>query len=534
MQSEYDAIVIGSGHNGLTCACYLAKAGLRVLVLEKYHSIGGMTNTEEVTLPGFQSDTHAICIQFANFSPVPDELGLDRYGYELLHPEPCWSHAFADGRSITVHRDLDQTCQNIAQHSQKDAITWHRLYQSFLEQKDAICASFNSPPRSFAEQTALLDSPTGLDQYRFQMQSLRSWCNETFEAEETKCLMAAWGVHVGVSPDDVGGGSASWLFSMVIQHFGNNTVKGGMRHLPLSLARFLEAHGGKIRVNAQVKRILVEDEKAVAVELLDGEKIRSRKLIASSAHPRHLVLDLIGEKQIGANIANKIRLYELGESVMVIYLALDCPPSYKAGAEVGQSVYVHPSPTSLEHFSRNFAETREGLLPSEPFALICNDAAGDATRVPPGKGLMKLVVQPVPYVIEGDASGQIKGRNWNDVKELFADRVIGHLARDYIPDLHDRIVKRVVHSPHDIGRMLPSALEGTNSHGAFVPYQVGPMRPIPELGNYRSPIDNIYLCGSGSHPGPGVTMAPGRNAARVIYEDFGLNFTEATCTVDTQ
>ena len=156
MSADYDAIVIGSGHNGLTCACYLAKAGLKVVVLEKYHSIGGMTNTEEVTLPGFHSDTHAICIQFANFSPVPDELGLTKHGYELLQPDPCWSHAFPDGRAITVHRDLDQTCQSIARHSQKDAETWRRLYQSFLEQKDAICASFNSPPPSFAEQAAQL------------------------------------------------------------------------------------------------------------------------------------------------------------------------------------------------------------------------------------------------------------------------------------------------------------------------------------------------------------------------------------------
>ena len=212
MPSKYDAIVIGSGHNGLTCACYLAKAGLKVLVLEKYHSIGGMTNTEEVTLPGYQSDTHAICIQFANFSPAPDELRLAQYGYELLHPDPCWSHAFPDGRAIIVHRDLDRTCQSIARHSQTDADTWRRLYQSFLEQKDEICASFNNPPLSFAEQAARLTSPTGLEQYRFEMQSLRSWCDETFEAKETKCLAAAWGVHVGVSPDEAGGGSAPGSF----------------------------------------------------------------------------------------------------------------------------------------------------------------------------------------------------------------------------------------------------------------------------------------------------------------------------------
>jgi beta-carotene ketolase (CrtO type) len=525
MPSKYDAIVIGSGHNGLTCACYMAKAGLKVLVLEQYHSIGGMTNTEEITLPGFKSDTHAICIQFANFSPAPDELQLTQYGFELICPDLCLTHAFPDGRSISVHRDLDRTCQGIAQYSQKDADTWRNLYQTFLEQKDSICPAFNSPPPSFAERaTALQNLPGGLEQYRFQMQNLRSWCNEMFETKETKALLGTWAVHGGVSPDEAGGASMAWLFSMVIQHFGNNVVKGGMRNLPLALAGFLKAHNGEIRTNAQVKKIVVEKGKAVAVQLRDGEVIKSGKLIASNAHPRHLVLDLLGEKQVGTNIARKIRRYELGEPVMVVYLALDEPVNYKAGPQAGRSVYVHASPPALDYFSRVFYEARSGLLPEEPFALICNDTAADRSRVPPGKALMKLVVQPVPYVIKGDAAGKIRERNWNEAKEPFADRIIDLITRNYIPDLRNKIVKRVVHSPQDIERSLPTAIQGTNTHGAFVPYQIGAMRPIAEMGNYRSPITNVYLCGSGSHPGPGVTMAPGRNAAQIIYRDLGLEF----------
>jgi beta-carotene ketolase (CrtO type) len=527
MSAKYDTIVIGSGHNGLACACYLAKAGLKVLVLEQYHSIGGMTNTEEITLPGFKSDTHAICIQFGNFSPALDELQLPQYGFELICPDLCLTHAFPDGRSLTVHRDLEHTCQNIAQYSQKDADAWRNCYQAFLEQKDSICSAFNNPPPSFAEQAAALQNlPGGLDQYRFQMQNLRSWCNETFESEETKLLLGTWAVHGGASPDDVGGGSMAWLFSMVIQHFGNNVVKGGMRNLPLAFSSFLKAHNGEIRTNAQVKKIVVQNGKAIAVQLLDGEEIKSGKLIASNAHPRHLVLDLLGEKEVGAEITRKIRQYELGQPVMVVYLALERPINYKAGSKAGGSVYVHASPPSLDYFSRLFSEARSGLLPEEPFALICNDTAADPSRVPAGKGLMKLVVQPVPYVIKGDAAGSIREANWDTAKEPFADRVIELISRNYIPDLREKIVKRVVHSPQDIEKRLPSALQGTNSHGAFLPYQIGAMRPIPEMGNYRSPIANVYLCGSGSHPGPGVTMAPGRNAAQIIYRDLGLDFKE--------
>ena len=527
MPSKYDAIVIGSGHNGLTCACYLAKAGFKVLVLEQYHSIGGMTNTEELTLPGFKSDTHAICIQFANFSPALHELQLAKYGFELLYPDPCLTHAFPDGRSVSVYRDIDRTCQSIAQYSQKDAETWRNFYQTFLDQKDVICPSFNRPPPSFAEQATILQNlPGGLDHYRFQMQSLRSWCDEMFEADETKVLMGAWAVHGGASPDDAGGGSMAWIFSMVIQHFGNNVVKGGIGNLPLALAGFLKAHHGEIRTNAPVKKILVENGKARAVQLLDGEEIEIEKLIASNAHPRHLVLDLLGEEHVGKTLAKKIRRYELGEPVMVVYLALDRPLNYKAGPQAGESIYVHPSPPSLDYFSRIFHEARSGFLPAVPFALICNDTAADPSRVPPGKALMKLVVQPIPDTIKGDAAGRITGRNWDEVKEPFADRIIELAIRDYIPNLRDNIVNRVVRSPQDLEKLLPSAPRGTNTHGAFVPYQMGALRPIPEMGNYKSPIPNVYLCGSGSHPGPGVTMAPGRNAAQVIYQDVGLDFTK--------
>jgi phytoene dehydrogenase-like protein len=138
---------------------------------------------------------------------------------------------------------------------------------------------------------------------------------------------------------------------------------------------------------------------------------------------------------------------------------------------------------------------------------------------------MKLVVQPVPYLIAGDAGGTIRGVSWEEVKESFADRVIDQLSADYIPDLRQRIECRVVHSPVDLETRLPSSPRGTLMHGAFLPYQAGAMRPIPELGQYRSPIENLYLCGSGSHPGGGVSMAPGRNAAQVIQRELGLNFT---------
>ena len=525
MPAKYDAVVIGSGHNGLTCACYLAKAGLKVLVLEQYHSIGGMTNTEEVTLPKFMSDTHAFCIQLANFSPALHELQLDQYGFEMIYSNPCFTHAFPNGKSISVSRGIDETCNSIANFSTKDADTYRKLFECFLVIKDSFVGSFNSLPSSFADQAAMLQAmPGGLDQLRFQMRTFRSWADEMFEAEETKALFGSWNMHTGTSPDDAGGASLAWAFCMVIQHFGNNIVKGGMRKLPLALEGYLKAHGGEIKTHAPVERIHVENGKAVAVELSGGEHVKVGQLVASSVNPRQLVLDFLGEDQVGPTLTNKIRNYELGESAVVIYTAIASPVEYKAGPKAGQSVYVHPTPANLQYFSKLFYEVRSGHLPSEPFALICNDSAQDPSRVPPGKGLMKLVVQPVPYDIKGDAIGKIHGRNWDEVKEPFADYIIDRFTRDYIPNLQGKILKRIVHSPLDLERLNPSAPRGTTMHGALVPYQMGSMRPIPEMGYYKSPVFNVYLCGSGSHPGPGVSMGPGRNAAQVIIQDLGLDF----------
>src|SRR5713101_756730 len=242
MPHSYDAIVIGAGHNGLTCACYLARAGLKVLVLEQYHTVGGMTVTEEETLPGFWSDLHATGYQLANLSPVPHELGLlDRY--ELIEPEIPFSHAFPEGDIISVHRDIERTVGGMARYSRKDAETWRALMSRFLAQKDAITASMFSPPPSFPAAAAdFAASSAGMEAYRFSMQSVRSWANQTLEAEATKTLFGSFATFLGASPDDAGGAELAWLFASVLQNAGNNLVKGGMS-LTLPMAEHLQAHG---------------------------------------------------------------------------------------------------------------------------------------------------------------------------------------------------------------------------------------------------------------------------------------------------
>ncbi len=523
MAEAYDAVVIGAGHNGLTCACYLARAGLKTLVLDQYHTVGGMATTEEVTLPGFRSDLHAFGFQFANLSPVPEELGLTEFGLELIHPEIYYSHAFSDGGIISMHRDVAGTVAGIGRYSTKDGETWRRLSADFLRQKDSIAAWMNSPPPPFLQETEQFARlPGGMDEYRAGLQSYRSWSNEHFESEEARLFIGGWACHVSISPDDAGGGHLAWLFASLIQNLGNKAVKGGMHHLPLALAAYLQSQGGEIRTGARVTKILTAGGRATGVRLTSGESIgiADGGLIASNADPRQLIVDFLGADQVGQELVAKMQRYEWGDGYMTIYLALDAPVTYKAGPAAQASPYVHATTRSLEYLSRVYTECRSGLLPAAPFVLMCNDSVIDPTRAPPGKAVMKMIVHNVPYEIRGDATGKIDGRNWDEVKEAYADYLIDHLTETYAPSLRRSILKRVVHSPVDMQRLFVSAVHGTATHGAFLPYQAGSQRPLPELGHYRTPVPNVYLCGSGSHPGGGITMAPGRNAARTILGDL--------------
>ena len=531
MSRRYDAVVVGAGHNGLTCACYLAKAGLKVLVLERYHEVGGMTLTEELTLPGFRSDVHASGYQLANLSPVPGELELEKHGLELIEPDLVYAHAFPDGRVLAVSRSLEKTVENIGRYSKKDAETWCALVERYRAAKGKIVASLFSPPPAFsAEAAALEQSSAGMEEYRFGLQSMRSWCDQTFESEEVKCLFGAFALFMAHAPDDAGGAELAWLFGTVLQDAGNNLVKGGMHHVSLALADHLRSLGGEIRTNAGVEKILVGSGRATGVRLESGEEIPVGRLVASGVDPGQLALRFLDKEVVGPEIAGKMERYEWGDPAFVIYAALDGPVEYKAGPDAGAACHVHLTPPALDPVARASVECRGGELPATPLVVAWNDSVIDPSRAPEGKHLKKFVVLGVPYEIRGDATGHVRERDWDAAKEGYADYLIDRITADYIPDLKEKLLKREAHSPLDLERKLSSAVHGTICHGAMLPYQTGSMRPIPEMGDYRSPVENVYLCGSGSHPGPGVSMAPGRNAAETIFSDLGLDFGATVAT----
>lgn len=518
--ASFDAIVIGAGHNGLTCACYLAKAGLKVLVLERYAAIGGMTMSEEIAAPGFLSDVHASGYLVAKLSPAPDELGLAEHGLKLNTPDPNWAQVFPDGRFFTIGRDVESTAANIARFSARDADTWRSLYARYVAAKPAIVSAMNSAPESLAAE---LSAPNGVDHYRFMMQSARSWVEENFESPEMRLFFASAGLHAGLAPDDPLGGQFGWLFVSAIQDVGCSIVEGGMHKVTQALGRVLMAHGGVIRTGVEVTAIETANGRGIGVRLANGERIAVDGPIVSNVDPRHLILDLIGEAAVGREIAAEMRRYEWGPSFFGIYAALDRPVAFKAGPEPGEAAYVHASEVSLDQLAASFVDIRAGRLPAHPMVGIINEAGMDPSRAPFGKSLMKFIVHFVPYRVSGDA-GRISGVDWDTIKDAYADSILDWLDGAFLPGLRRSIISRSVQSPVDYERRMPSAVRGTHQHGAFVPYQIGAFRPSPEMSQYRSPVANVYLCGAGSHPGSGITMCPGRNAAAAICFDLKLAF----------
>jgi beta-carotene ketolase (CrtO type) len=537
----YDALVIGAGHNGLTCACYLAKAGLRVLVLEDYSSIGGMTLTEEITLPGFKSDIHAFGYSLATLSAVPNELNLKSQGFELIHPEVSISHLFPNNHGyISIYKSLEKTLESIRKYSERDAGSWKKIFDEYMTNRDLIVSMLNSPPVNPLGDTGSAsmennDKVEALevvgDTYRRQTQSMRSWCNENFESDEVKAMFGSFAPFVGLSPDDAGGGELCYLFSSIIQDGGNNVVKGGFVNLSIALANYLQSKGGQIMTSSRVKKIIVENGRAIGVELANGKVIGAKKLIASSTDPSTLILNLIGEEYVDSHLASGIKRMEWGNAIFGIYLALNGPLEYISGQEIlSKSPQVHLSPPGLEVFSKIYYECRSGKPPLNPLSIMSNDSMMDPTRVTSNENnldkhhLIKFLVLSVPYEIKNADSEIGKENEWENFKDRYADQIIETINQDYIPNLNTSILKKTIYSPVDYEKKPINSIKGTLASGAILPYQSGWMRPIPQLGNYKIPsISNVYLYGAGSHPGPGVSMAPGRNAAQVILRDLGID-----------
>jgi phytoene dehydrogenase-like protein len=521
--SRYDAIVVGAGHNGLVTACYLARAGLRVLVLERRYIVGGACVTEE-TFPGFKVSTAAYVNSLFETQIVRD-LKLPSYGYEVLPRDPSSFTPFPDGRSLLMGRDPELTRKEIAKFSTRDAERYPR-YEAMLERVAAVIEPTLTmrPPDLLRPRLGDLGAALSLrrsfrglgegagEAVEILTGAARPILDRWFESEELKGTLATDAI-IGAMASPSMPGTAYVLFHHVMGEAGGargvwGYVRGGMGGVTQALAAAARDLGVDIRCDAEVTRILVDQGRAVGVALASGDEHRA-PVVASNADARVTFLHLLERDALpGAFVADVERISYSSASVK-INVALAELPSFRAlpGTEVGPQHRgtIHISPDQ-DYIERAFDDAKYGRPSTEPVLECTIPSAVDPTVAPPGRHLMSMFVQYAPY--------DLRDGSWDIERDAFADRCFDVL-NDYAPNFKDAVIDRQVLAPPDLERVF-NLTGGNIFQGAMTPGQLFAFRPVTGYASYRTPLRGLYLCGAAAHPGGGVMGTPGLNAAREI------------------
>lgn len=528
----YDVVIIGAGHNGLVAAAYLARASLKVLVLERRHVLGGACVTEEVW-PGFRVNTAAYLCGLLQPKIIRD-LDLGRFGYQILPKDPAFFSPFPDGRHLFVWRDEGATSREIARYSSHDASRYPE-YEAFLARIAAFVEPWllQSPPDLLRRRwedvltlgrlglSAMRLAPRDLVQaLRLMSQSAADFLDAWFDSAELKSSLATDGV-IGARGGPSTPGTAYVLFHHCMGQAAGKRglwgfVRGGMGQIAEALAASARRYGTEIRTAAEVAQIVVRCDRVQGVLLASGEEIQAR-VVASNADPKRTFLKLLPASALPPDFLHEIEHIRMDGVAMKINLATDALPRFLAapkadhldgmGPEHRATIHIGPS---IEYIDRAWQDARAGRPSAEPFAEITIPTVYDPSLAPPGKHTISIFVQFTPFVL---ADG-----SWDEIKDSYADRVVDTIAQ-YAPNFRASIRYRQVLTPLDLEREF--ALTGGDIfHGEMTPDRLFFLRPVPGWAQYRTPVAGLYLCGAGTHPGGGVMGAPGHNAAREILRDW--------------
>ena len=495
---RFDYVVAGAGHNSLICAAYLSKAGYRVLVLEGQAAIGGGCRTSELLLPGFKEDwcssTHGIIT--GNPMLIHNELHLDRYGYELLHPDVVLHFPFADGASFTVFRDdVERTADTIALVSKKDAATF--------KQMTALRASVSAKNPDGATKTQAQTFFKTLGEMSGYAAARQVW-----ESPHMQAAALSGGKFSGPSGSDPGTGLQA--FSMLGHVAGRPMPKGGSGMLCVALGRLIEASNGVVVTNMPVTRLVIEGGRCKGVECADGSKFRAEIAVVSTMHPKHM-LNMAPRELWGDAFTENVALMQPETGMFAFHYALREPPRYKlaaSGTVSSPEAAVMEDPASIFVLNEDAAR---GELHMDDYPLqVCHHSVFDTSRVPDGYGSVK-VQGYVPYDLKQGAG------HWDEIKDQVADAVITRYMALTANLTREKILAKHLVSPLDMERGNASMWRGSvhgfdNRFGPFVPC--------------RMPIPGLYQTGDCTAPGGGISGLPGRNTAEVILRDLGRDLSQ--------
>jgi phytoene dehydrogenase-like protein len=525
MTQHYDAIVIGGGHNGLTNAAYLAKAGKKVLVLERRHVLGGAAVTEEI-IPGFLFSECSYVVSLLR-PEIIRELDLPRHGLEILPLDGTFT-PMSNGDYLWRMNDHGRTVREIRRHSRVDA----EAYEEFSKMMTPMCR-FVKPILSMIPPDPTAFKPKDLMQLHSLLQRFRAlssderytlvqlmtmsaadFLDQWFETDALKATMSASGIigtFLGIrSPGtayvllhhymgEIDGAFRSWGFS-----------RGGTGAISNAIAAAAREAGAEIRTGAGVEKIMVKDGRATGVALASGEEIAAN-VVSSSVDP-HLTFEKFLEPgELPGDFLAEVKRYKFRGSSGKVNLALDALPEFSClpgeGAHLRGALSVSPG---IEYMERAYDDAKYGQFSRRPYVDMVIPSLTDPSVAPPGKHVLSCFVQYAPYKL---AQG-----TWDEQREAFGDNVIDTLS-EYMPNLKRIIVGRQVLTPLDLEREF-GLTQGNIFQGELSLEQLFFLRPVPGWAYYKTPVENLYMCGSATHPGGGIMAAPGRIASQVILKEW--------------
>jgi phytoene dehydrogenase-like protein len=522
----YDAIVVGGGHNGLAAAAYLAQAGLRVCVLERRDILGGACVTEEVW-PGHRVSRASYVVSLLH-PKVVDDLELKRFGYEVHPLDPAYSTLPPDGPPLFFYNDMQQAIDSIRPHSRKDADAYPAFSELLERMGDFLRPMMLRPPPALgsrhpgdlfsllreAGRAAGLGKRDIQDFFRIMTMSVGDLLDDWFECDAFKGAMASSGV-VGVWAGPRTPGTA---YNLLHHELGEiegvkglwGHVKGGMGAISMAIARSAEASGATIRTGASVQSIDVRGGRTVGVTLDTGEQILA-PVVMSGAHPKTTVLDMVGAEHFPDDVADDMRKYRTRGGSVKVNWVLSEPPRYEGVSEDDQNRLVRSGVAfcpSIDMLERAWQDACRGVPAETPYLEVETPSTIDSTLTDDGTTIVTMFTQYGPY----EESGWPEG-----AREAYADRCLEILA-ERAPNVKDAVIHREVLAPPDLERIF-GLVGGSIFQGEQGLDQMAFMRPTPALAQYATPVDGLYLCGAGTHPGGGVMALGGHNAAQRVLHD---------------